>query len=65
MWREDQRYSTSFFWRSMLAILLRDKDGTWRYRSIIGSFALILNEVSTLTAKLDLKLREILFAAKG
>lgn len=46
-------------------ILVRDIDDGRRYRPIIGSFALNLNEVRILTAKLGLKLRELLFAAKG
>lgn len=49
----------------MLAILMRDKDGIMRYKPIIRSFAVVLHEVRILPAKLGLKLREILFAAKG
>lgn len=55
----------SFFWRSVLPILMRDKDGRRGYRPKIRSFAVNLNEVRILTAKLGLKLREILFATKG
>lgn len=55
----------SFFWRSVFTILMRDKDGIRQYRTIIGRFAVVLSEVRILTANLSLKLREILFTAKG